>query len=76
MSLDLLEKPDINFDSKTDDPPLAHYAESVSVTEGYVLGTPVVAICGVIFVPSRDPKNLKICPECQEIADALFLNHE
>lgn len=51
----------------------SHYAESSSVTEGYVLGTPVLAICGKIFVPSRDPEKFPLCPICKEIADALFL---
>lgn len=54
----------------------AHYAESVSVTEGYVMGTPVMAICGKLFVPSRDPKKFPLCPICKEIADALFLVSE
>jgi hypothetical protein len=51
----------------------SHYADSASVTEGYVLGTPVTAICGKIFVPSRDPEKFPICPICKEIAEALFL---
>ena len=54
----------------------AHYAESASVTEGYVLGTPVVALCGEVFIPSRDPKKLPICPICKKIAEALFLGTE
>lgn len=55
---------------------LAHYAEAVSVTEGYVLGKPVVAICGTIFIPSRDPKKFPICPGCKKIAEALLLEEE
>ncbi len=54
----------------------AHYAESGSVTEGYVLGKPVVAICGEIFVPSRDPKKFPLCPICKEIVEALLLDSE
>ena len=54
----------------------AHYAESVSVTEGYVLGTPVQALCGKLFVPTRDPKKYPLCPICKEIAEALFLGTE
>lgn len=54
----------------------AHYAESTSVTEGYVLGTPVMAICGKLFVPSRDPNKYPLCPICKEIAEALFLGTE
>jgi hypothetical protein len=54
----------------------SHYAEAVSVTEGYVLGKPVVAICGTIFIPSRDPKKFPICPICKKIAEALLLEEE
>lgn len=52
---------------------VAHLAEKTSVTEGYVLGTPVEAICGQIFVPSRDPEKFPLCSICKEIAEALFL---
>jgi hypothetical protein len=75
MSLDLEERLD---ESLTDSgqPKYAHYAESVSVTEGYVLGTPVVAICGEVFIPSRDPKKFPICPICKQIAESLYLDQE
>jgi hypothetical protein len=52
----------------------AHYAEKTSVTEGYVLGTPVLAICGKLFIPSRDPKKFPLCPICKKISEALFLS--
>ena len=74
MSTDVLE--DVNTDVKNDDnddEQFAHYAESASVTEGYIMGTPVIAICGKVFVPSRDPERLRVCPICKEIMDALFL---
>ena len=54
----------------------AHYAEKVSITAGYVMGTPVQAICGKVFVPSKNPEKLRICPVCKEIMDALFLDGE
>jgi hypothetical protein len=60
-------------DANTDKPKYSHYAESTSVTEGYVLGTPVMALCGETFVPSRDPKKFPVCPACKNIAEALFL---
>jgi hypothetical protein len=59
-----------------DESKYAHYAESGSVTEGYVLGKPVVAICGEIFVPSRDPKKFPLCPICKKIVEALLLDSE
>lgn len=71
--LDLLETPKTQDTDNGDSNHFAHYAEKVSVTEGYVLGTPVMAICGKVFVPSRDPEKFPICPVCKEIMDSLFL---
>lgn len=68
--------PETKADLRTDNGDherFAHYAERDQVTQGYVEGKPVVAICGKIWVPSRDPKNFPICPECKTIYDALFL---
>jgi hypothetical protein len=73
-STDLLERPDTTDTDDSED--FAHYAESAKVTEGYIMGTPVVALCGKVFIPSRDPLKLRICPICKEIADALYLNRE
>jgi hypothetical protein len=39
------------------------------VTEAYILGTPVEALCGHTFTPSKDPKSLPICDTCKDIAD-------
>lgn len=73
MSTETLESTEVTIELDEDgNEKLAHYAESVSVTEGYVLGTPIQAICGKIFVPSRDPEKLRKCPICVEIMDALF----
>lgn len=38
------------------------------LTEAIVMGTPVRALCGKVFVPSRDPERYPICPTCVEIA--------
>ena len=65
---------DLETDSNT--PKYAHYAESASVTEGYIMGTPVIALCGETFIPSRDPEKLRICPSCKEILNGLFLPSE
>ncbi len=75
MSVDLQERLEESL-TDSEEPKYAHYAESVSVTEGYVLGKPVVAICGQIFVPSRDPKKFPICPICKQIAESLYLDQE
>ena len=39
--------------------------------EAMVNGTPVRALCGKVWVPSRDPKRFPVCPECKEIYDSI-----
>jgi hypothetical protein len=68
-----LEKKLEDFLTENEEPRYAHYADSVSVTEGYVLGKSVLALCGKLFVPSRDPQKFPICPACKTIIDALYL---
>jgi hypothetical protein len=74
----VLENTDVDEETKESngDEVFAHYAESAEVTEGYIMGTPVIALCGKIFIPSRDPLKLRICPSCKKIAEALFLDSE
>ena len=42
-----------------------------TVVEGLVNGTAVKALCGKIWVPSRDPKRYPLCPTCKEIAESM-----
>jgi hypothetical protein len=49
----------------------SHYVRKEKIVESAVMGTPVVALCGKIWVPNRDPKKFPVCPECQEIYDGL-----
>lgn len=71
--LDLLDT-DLEQETESGDSnEFAHYAEAASVTEGYIMGTPVQALCGKVFIPSKNPERLKVCPICKEIVEALFL---
>ena len=70
----VLDLVDTDVDQQTnsnDNNELAHYAEAASVTEGYIMGTPVQALCGKIFIPSKNPERLKICPICKEIVEEV-----
>lgn len=42
-----------------------------SVVEGMVNSTPVVALCGKVWVPGRDPQRYPLCPTCKEMAAKL-----
>jgi Protein of unknown function (DUF3039) len=49
----------------------AHYAPKDKIMEAMVTGTPVTALCGKVWVPSRDPQRFPVCPTCKEIFDGL-----
>ncbi len=49
----------------------SHYADKEKIMEAMVNGTPVRALCGKVWVPSRDPKRFPVCPECKEIFESL-----
>ncbi|GAA0605657.1 hypothetical protein GCM10009547_04470 [Sporichthya brevicatena] len=49
----------------------AHYVVRNKLTEAMVEGTPLQALCGKVWVPSRDPKKYPVCPECKEIYDGI-----
>jgi len=52
----------------------AHYVRKDKVVESAVMGTPVVALCGKVWVPSRDPEKFPVCPECKEIFELMKAN--
>jgi hypothetical protein len=49
----------------------SHYVEKDKLTEAMVMGTPVVALCGKVWVPSRAPEKFPVCPDCKEIWESL-----
>ncbi|WP_018655871.1 DUF3039 domain-containing protein [Actinomadura flavalba] len=49
----------------------AHYVKKQKITESAVSGSPVIALCGKVWVPNRDPKKFPVCPECKEIYESM-----
>jgi DUF3039 family protein len=49
----------------------SHYVPRDKLVDAMVNGTPVVALCGKVWVPSRDPQRFPVCPECKEIYDGI-----
>ncbi len=45
----------------------AHYVRKQGLIEAYVEGTPVRALCGKVWVPTRDPSRYAVCPTCKEV---------
>lgn len=56
------------------EPAMAHIVKTepgesaaAKVLEARIYGTPLEALCGHVWVPSRDPKQLPLCKECKSI---------
>jgi hypothetical protein len=49
----------------------AHYADRVDIMEALVNGVPIMALCGKIWTPSRDPSRYPVCPACAEIYEQI-----
>lgn len=49
----------------------SHYVRKEKITESAVTGDPVIALCGKVWVPGRDPEKFPVCPTCKEIYDGL-----
>ena len=49
----------------------AHYVRKDKILESAVEGTPVIALCGKVWVPNRDPGRFPVCPECKEIFESI-----
>ena len=66
-------RPETSHGGDGDHERFAHYViEGKSkLVDSMVTGTPVRALCGKVWVPSRDPKKYPVCPTCKEIYEQL-----
>lgn len=62
---------------ETGEPEAAHIIKvepgedaSVKVMDARLNGTAVEALCGVVFVPQKDPTKLPLCEGCKAMYDA------
>jgi hypothetical protein len=67
-------RPDLDEVPETGEPIVAHIVKTepgesaqAKVLEARIYGTPVEALCGHVWVPSRDPKQHPLCEKCKEI---------
>lgn len=49
----------------------AHYVQKDKIMESAVTGSAVIALCGKVWIPNRDPQKFPVCPECKDIYEAL-----
>jgi len=47
----------------------AHYVDKNKMMESALSGEPVIALCGKVWVPTRDGTKFPVCPTCRELLD-------
>ncbi len=60
-------EPEVQDSDTTDPGRYAHYIKRRHVTDAYVFGHEVEALCGHRFVPTQDPEKKPVCPVCKQI---------
>jgi hypothetical protein len=49
----------------------AHYVRKEKILDSALSGKAVIALCGKVWVPGRDPGKFPVCPVCKEIYEGL-----
>ena len=49
----------------------AHYVRKEKILSSALSGDPVIALCGKVWVPGRDPNRFPVCPACKEIYESM-----
>lgn len=75
--------PEVEQIPETGEPVVAHIVKTepgesaaAKVLEARIYGTPLEALCGHVWVPSRDPKQLPMCQKCKDIYDTYRMFNE
>lgn len=49
----------------------SHYVKKDKILASALSGKPVIALCGKVWTPGRDPDKFPVCPTCKEIYEKL-----
>lgn len=67
---DILKEEEVVLD-QGDHERFSHYVKKDRIVESAVMGSAVVALCGKVWVPSRDPEKFPVCPDCKKVFEKL-----
>ena len=67
----VLEREEVREQEPGDNDRYAHYVKKDKIMSSALSGQPVVALCGKVWTPGRDPKKYPVCPTCKEIFEGL-----
>lgn len=59
------------FSTDGDHDIFSHYVTKEDALIAAVEGTPVMALCGKVWVPHRDPDSYPVCATCSEMMELI-----
>ena len=72
---DTLSKPDQRDDTRYAEPGdhdvHSHYVRKEDLEKAIFEGASCVALCGKVWLPTKDAMRFPVCPECKEIWEGL-----
>jgi hypothetical protein len=66
-----LHRPEVRTDQGDSDE-VAHIVMRDDQMRGYLTGEPIKALCGKVWVPSRDYQGLPVCEKCTAERDRIL----
>lgn len=74
-STGLLERTEVEQEkSPGDNDRFAHFVRRDKADSAMITGQPVVALCGKVWIPTRDASKYPVCPTCKELRDSMGNN--
>lgn len=67
----VLEREELQSTDDGDADRFAHYVRKDKIAAAAVTGRPVVALCGKVWTPGRDPSKYPVCPTCKQIYEQM-----
>ena len=74
---------DVDREEQIGEPTAAHIVKTepgesatAKVLEARIYGTPLEALCGHVWIPSRDPKQLPLCEACKNIYEMYRMSND
>lgn len=49
----------------------SHYVKKEKILQSAMSGKPVIALCGKVWLPGRDPEKFPVCPTCKEVYEKM-----
>lgn len=68
----LLERTEVEKEkSPGDGDRFAHFVRKDKADTARITGQPVVALCGKVWIPTRDATQYPVCPTCKELKESM-----